>query len=488
MMLPMTTWLLLLTLGTKPFFAAAPAAEDTALSSSHADYDGNALILTGQVRLDHGLGKMEAERAVLERQEGNKEFPFAHILLEKSVKLATHAHSEIECARADLDFTQLKGQLFSEEAHPIIFNDASIHMTSQNVDLDFVKTAKDGEKSFFSIQSILAKDGVTIDYSKQLKIIADHAVYKKSDAIASKEFQGVMTAYPKDTQTPCLLIHEEDRIEADTINLDIINATASLVHPRGALSSHLTPQLRKGPLFLSSDFLVWDHKKNLVTLKGNITLDDPNLGSIQAAEELSLSQVVANGKRVVKAIRTHGRTHLKYREPQSQTVHNLICQGSMRFERDKLSTFLESPKVKGKVPFDKQIQYAEKDFSVYCDQAVVDYTVEQQTLHPSSVVLKGNIRLFTQDLTKAKRCALADRVTYSPGTSTLILSASSGKKVLFWDEGQTMRISAQEVHITRDPESKSDTIKGFGQVKFSFSSEESETLKKFFPFITLLGQ
>jgi hypothetical protein len=67
-----------------PLIANAPALSDTgSLSSSDASYDGNSLLLTGHVVLDHGLGKMTAEEASLERQEAGKDFPFSLIQLRK---------------------------------------------------------------------------------------------------------------------------------------------------------------------------------------------------------------------------------------------------------------------------------------------------------------------------------------------------------------------------------------------------------------------
>jgi hypothetical protein len=44
-----------------------------------------------------------------------------------------------------------------------------------------------------------------------------------------------------------------------------------------------------------------------------------------------------------------------------------------------------------------------------------------------------------------------------------------------------MKIAAQEVHITRDPETHEERVQGVGNVKFSFTDEESALLKKLFP-------
>ena len=45
-------------------------------------------------------------------------------------------------------------------------------------------------------------------------------------------------------------------------------------------------------------------------------------------------------------------------------------------------------------------------------------------------------------------------------THTLILSANPGKKVLFWDEEESLRIVAPEIHIVQDAETKNNRSKG----------------------------
>ncbi len=62
----------------------------------------------------------------------------------------------------------------------------------------------------------------------------------------------------------------------------------------------------------------------------------------------------------------------------------------------------------------------------------------------------------------------------------MVLSSKTGSNVLFWDKEQQLSISAREVHIARVD--KKETIKGVGNVRFSFSSTESDLLKKLFPF------
>ena len=111
----------------------------------------------------------------------------------------------------------------------------------------------------------------------------------------------------------------------------------------------------------------------------------------------------------------------------------------------------------------------------------MEYSVVGNTFQPVSLALKGAVRLSARAGAHAERCGLADRLHYSPTTRTLLLAANPGNKVLFWDKEEGMSISANEIHITFDPVTKKELIKGVGKVQFSLSQEESELLKKFFP-------
>src|ERR1700722_6025662 len=101
---------------------AAPDTDSAALSSSNAAYDGNALVLTGHVLLDHGLGKMAADEAKLQRQETGKDFPFSLIQLINNVQLTMKSGAQIHCDGADLDFTSLKGLLSAQNGGKVVYS------------------------------------------------------------------------------------------------------------------------------------------------------------------------------------------------------------------------------------------------------------------------------------------------------------------------------------------------------------------------------
>ncbi len=465
--------------------------QNSQLSSSNASYDGNALLLKGQVLLDHGLGKMKAEEAKLERQKGGKDFPFSLIHLKTEVELSVKNNTTLSCGSACLDFTSLKGLLFSSDSQPVAFVDtlkkkgsaADLLIKSAAAELTFLKGEDDTKKTTYTIATILAKEGVVIHYDKSITLTADHALYRKEGGRnpSAQEFQGVLSAYPKNGESKCHITQGSDHIDADSVDFDLIKNTLSLYHPVGQLSSSFFPALQKGHLHFRSDHLFWNQEQNTLLLKGNVSLEESILGTVSAANEMLIEQGLIDGKQTIKAIRSNGPTSLEYKLPSSEELHKLRCYGTLVIDRDQLSAVLTSPQKEEGGSLQKQIYYEENAFAVYADKAFLDYSQEANTFHPIALCLKGRVRLFSRDPKEPHRCSVADRLNYSPHTKTLILCGSADRKVLFWDEEQGIRMSAAEVHITQDPSTHKSIIKGIGNVQFALSAEEGDQLKKIFP-------
>lgn len=494
----MRTLAIIFTLFGAQLIANTPAIpESGSLSSADASYDGNSLVLTGHVVLDHGLGKMTAEEASLQRQEAGKDFPFSLIQLRKDVLLALKNSAQISCGSADLDFTALKGVLSPSENSKVVYSDqikkkkggefVAFKLSGQHIELNFSKQEHDGKKTEYEIQNIFAKDDVTVDYADGFELSAGHALYRKElagDKSSRREFQGVITAYPKEG-AQCRLSHLGDQIDADMVDLDLINSRISLLHPKGTLAAAILPHLQKGEMRFQSDHLYWDQNKSTLTLKGHVFIDEAAIGAFNAQDELQIVQTNVKGKTILKAINTQGPASLIYKDAHNHK-HKLISQGTVNLDRDKLRATIESPEKEGVISQDKQLYYEEEEIAIYADSASLEYSIVNDSLQPASLSLKGNIRLFSHDPQKPLRCGAADRLSYSLTTRTLILSANPGKKVLFWDEVQGMRLSAPEVHITYDAETKQQNIKGVGAVQFSFTPDEQNKLMQLFPQIKKL--
>ncbi len=439
------------------------------ISSSNASYDGNALILKGQVLLDHGLGKMQAEEAILQKQEVGKDFPFSLIHLEKDVFLKLNQNGELKCEKADLDFGALKGFLTS--SHRVSYTDTlkkkkgkspSFQLISSAIDLQFLKKA-DQAKVSYDVQNVLARDNVELSYADGYTLFTDAILYKKELLNpASNEFQSHLSSQGKQK---CKLVHQADTIEADSFNLDILHTRLSMVNPQGIL-----PSFGKGEVRFNAESLLWNHDQNTLILKGNPTVQEPNLGTIVSDKEIYLFQ---KDKSLV-GFKSLGKTTLTY-----LNNHQLISHGTLSFDRERKLGTVDSPMINGVVSEEQQLSYKEGEMSVLADKAHIEYTEENGVFQPISVSLKGQVKVSAVG-DKPSRYGLADRLTYSPTTKTFILGADPGKKVLFVNNEENIRISAQEVHITQDPTTKKQSVKGLGNVQLALSTEEQLSLNKHF--------
>jgi hypothetical protein len=467
---------------------ALQITDSSSVTSTTADYDGNTLLLKGNVKLDHGLGKMSAEEAGLERQDSGKDFPFSLIHLRKEVVLHLKNNAELHCEGADLDFISMKGRLSAADNGNVFYttplkkkgSDSKelLRLLSKYVDIELTKKDLDGKKSTYDMQSLLAREQVQIEYGNQFVLNADKALYRKQ-LVANKQAQEIITAAPKDANSKCRLTYGEDIIDADSVDLDVLEGKVTMYRPKGMLSSSLVPHGQQGGLYFTCHHLLWENAKNTLVLKGDVEVSDMALGTVNA-EEIKLVQTVSKGKRILQSIQSKAKATLRYQDTAKSSMHKLVCHGPLKFDRERLFASLESPFVDGAVPDGLQIYYEETEFATYANKASIEYSLVGKQLIPASIQLFGDVRIFSIDPKKPPRKGVADRVSYLPNTKTLILAADPGKKVLFWDEEQDLRISAPEVHITKDPTTNKDQVKGLGKVQFVFTAEEDDFLNNLF--------
>jgi lipopolysaccharide export system protein LptA len=238
-----------------------------------------------------------------------------------------------------------------------------------------------------------------------------------------------------------------------------------MTNPQGIL-----PSLGKGEVRFTAESLLWNHDQNTLVLKGNPKVQEPNLGTVVSDKEIFLFQ---KDKSLI-GFKGVGKTTMTY-----LNNHQLISHGTLSFDRERKLGTVESPMVNGAVPEGLQLSYKEGEMSVLADKAHIEYTEENGSFQPVSVSLKGQVKVSSIG-DKPSRYGLADRLTYSPTTRTFILGADPGKKVLFVNNEENIRLSAQEVHITQDPTTKKQSVKGLGNVQLALSSDEQLSLNKYF--------
>lgn len=457
--------------------------QENQVSSTHASYDGKALVLEGRVEVNHGLGKISADQAFLQKQEEGKDFPFSIISLKKDVQLSLKNQSELMCDSAELDFNSLRGSLLSLESKQVSFKDLfykngektiPFELLSNAIELQFLKkNAQESEQTQYEIESLIAKESVLIHYAQDFTLQTDEAAYYSLGSQGPFSHTA-LHAYSKKENHKCVLSYLGEPMEMELIHIDLDENKLYIKHPKGHLPLLFFNQEQTEKIFLECTDLLWDHAKATLLLKNNVLLKERNLGCISTENQILLEQDSVQDKHFIKSAHINGPSHLEYVNALSGWKHSIQCFGTLHLDRNKGQITLTSP-----ADANKQLLYADNQLILQSDTACIEYS--EQNSQPVSLTLKGNVTIKSSDREEPLRCGIADRLTYSPDTQTVILSALPKKKVLFSDAKQGITMSAQEVHLTKNISSGDTEVKGIGNVKFSLSIEEHALLKAWIP-------
>ncbi len=236
----------------------------SSISSKKASYDKEALVLKGEVQVEHSLGKMQSGLARLEKKDANG--PFSIIHLNNNVEITLQNLGKILCDRADFDFNALVGKLFSKASEKIYFSNITsgpaLFLSTRGAIIKFAKEASGGVK----IAKIQAEDDVHIHYGKEITLTADHALYCNGKTPYIRAYSN------------CLLTHLDDRIDAREIDLSLTNSQILFLSPKGILKSSVFFENQK--INFSCNQLIWQRAENLLTLTGDVSIHDETLWEI----------------------------------------------------------------------------------------------------------------------------------------------------------------------------------------------------------------
>ena len=442
----MNHWLILLTTLSPLLSDIPPYDISSDLSSDAATYDGDVLVMKGNVTLDHDLGQMKAEIATLNKGEPTLEF--SSILLQKEVSIFFESQGKLFSDQAFFDFQTLTGEVSSND-YPVIYNGKDLDLFCRKINLSLNRK---GET--FEISNLTAHKDVHIDYQTDFHIDCEMALYEDDSLTATGKKLSRLT-------------HLGDWVDAKKIHLDLKTDLLSLESPKGELSSLFFPDDLNRRCQFASHLLTWDHQNDLLLLKGGIVIHDPLLGTLIGENIFSLKQRKHFGKRTLQSIETEGKTILS-----SNNSESLTSYGTLKLDRDELLITCKSPP-------DKQLKYESKELLLFADTARIEYSIQGFELKPQAIYLDVNVQFFSHDLSRPLRKGLADHVVHDPQSMETRLLADGENTVLFWDEEKKLRLSAPEILITQEGEE--EVVKGIGTVRFTFTEEEGKRIDELLP-------
>ncbi len=381
--------------------------------------------------------------------DGNK------LILEGDVVIDFKTSSFLKCDVAHLDLIKKEGKVFSIQ-NPIFYQDQwgniPIDITGNEMEFDFFEI-----KSLSELKTLKTHGDVLIHLGTQLSLRADHTLFEKQD-------KGTLYAHPNQTDGICHLTYLQDEIDAKEMQLDLEKMTIQMKYPDGDVSSYFST-----PFHFSAKHLLWNHSAHHLTLEGEIEINKSQVGKMSSKGRMEISQKQEFGKYVFHTLTIDGETDIEFGK------QHLTCYGQLKLNRDTLTINATSPLIEQKTPLNQQLKYETLNYTLFANTGLLQYTISGLKLVPKLLILKGNVRIMT-----GSKLGLSDEIYYYPKENELLLKAKQGHTVLIYDRKKKLYLSAHEIQIKIDPETKEEKIKGIGSTRFTFNQEEASRIKENF--------
>lgn len=453
--------------------------DSMAVSSGLAEYDGKEISLVGDVVIQHDLGKIQAHRlAILPATSQDKKMKCSALKMDEDVIIDLHGGGQLRCQHAQVDCEQMTG-IFegSQKQIDVVYtdvkheNDVAIPfiMKSSKVSAELARE----ENDHTVIRHIQADGHVRVFYNSVYTVLADTATFKRTPS--EKTSSGILFLTVKNPVTEsCWMTSEQgDRIQADHITIDTLKRELTCQSPRGTLVN--TPDEK--PIQFSSQRLRWDDSHQTLTLENDVQIHQPTLGDIKTPKDVQIAQHIVDGRKVIRTISASEETELTYSDVDRKITHKLICHGPLVVDHEHSQVIFNSPvNANGQTPEDKQVYFEDLMGDIYADHAILSYKMDKE-LVPQKLVMTGHVKILNrfdghvQESGSILQYALADEVEYIPATKEMILSGHD-QRVLIYDKVNNVQMSAPSFKITRDEKAPKGSIKGMGDVRFTFVDHE----------------
>lgn len=362
------------------------------------------------------------------------------------------------------------------------------------------------DKAKHTIDTMTAEGNVTILYGDALTVNSDHALFKHHPE-TTEAFSGIITLNCHPGKSCRVATPNGDEIHAATMTIDTETRELHGTSPKGTLRS--VSEASK-PVHCTADHLVWNDQESKLRLLGNVQITQEG-SCFQTAHDVLLVLKTIEGKKVLHGMETKGEASLTYHDPtkeglikyfpSNETLHNstalsqdeylLQSYGSLRIDHQKQEIKLRSPELPdGSVVKGKQVHMSDGKGEIFADKAFLKYDYIEQKMTPVRIVLQGNVKMTapaSQKTPSSQHYILADRADFIPQSKEIVLKSAKGKRVLLFDQGSNLEVSAPGIKFNRDHKIDQETVQGIGDVRFHFVDAECDELQRHFSLYEKIG-
>lgn len=377
---------------------------------------------------------------------GQVEYSHNKYSLSEKVQVVIPDNGTLTCTSAYFDQDNSKLILEGTPHNKVTYNGPDFTITCHRVTASVDPKMSSLETG---VQELLAEGNVQIVYQGMVTAIADTGHFQN----------GLLVLTPTEESGSCHLTHERgDSIAAKKISFNLSEKKVTLTAPAGSIATE--PRETR----FNSGLLAWDITNHQLVLTDDIHIAQEDYGSLLVTDKLAILQDADNNLRSIV-----GEGTIAAALPNNQT---LSCVGSFTIDHPNQTLIIKG----------SPITFRDTMGEIETDNATINY----DKMKPTLIALAKNIKIqnfATVDKIVSDTCLhyiLTDFATLDPITQTLTLLSESGKKSLLYDKVNNIQVSARSLTVKRNEETKKDTIKGHGDVRFSFSEKEFNLLKQRF--------
>ncbi len=201
----MKKWLLFL------LVQGAVLGSETVVESDEAHYNGATLTLAGKVVVEHAMGCVHAEKAVLTRDEaGTTKMDFPWIELSETVSLTLPSGGRMECDTVYLDYTKMTSHFKGEPLLQFISDMGSVY--ASKADIDYVEVGQTIQPT----QVILSDHVQLINQEASQYALADLVIYypeTQKMVLKGKENRVLFFDKARNVQISAQTVHAEKNVQ-----------------------------------------------------------------------------------------------------------------------------------------------------------------------------------------------------------------------------------------------------------------------------------
>lgn len=465
-----------------------PLCDDACVTidSSHAEYDGKAVSLHGDVAIKHLIGEITCQSAKVFPDEGYSEAgpqqPLLKLAGDVIIKMA--GGGTLSCSLADFDSKEGVATFYSGDDDAFVvykeFPDVREKESSFLLKSRRMKVFMQ-EKEKNSVKEVHALGDVHFNYCSQIVAIGDKAVYyfnsENSVEEPSSQISGLLALTSAEEERFCqVFLQNGERIQSKSIHVDTVQKEITFNKPEGLIRGRTVGE-EPGTFSFRSDEMIWKIPDNTAKLMGDIEIRQEDFAEIKVLGELTLVQEKGGAKNRVSYVSIKGKMVLQRFDQDLGLCYTLKNDGTAIIDNQTSSLLLEKADLPGSR---RQVHFQDQLGEAFSNKLIVYYSINNKSFDAHRILLEGNVKLKNSAGNSLLQLMLADSIEYFPLERILNMKALKNKRVLFFDKINNMQISAPALKASRDQNSSKDTLQGIGDVRFRFLEQEMEQLKKRF--------